>query len=733
MDQDSDSHDDSQTGKDSKAGKNGILGGFADYVATWQGALTAIAALVSTAATSVAVVFKNWVSFTLTLALMVAVGAVYIKSIHREFWGMSGRALRWSAIGALIVGPIAIVLALMLVAIVNHNGEVAANRTSIAIAQFDGPDLPPPYEKCRPSDMLTDKLDEVGNDYHRLAAFELPYVVKTDGRWAGALAQLHLQIEGADTLVYGEYSTYRSTEAAAAAGDESKPDSILISPQVESSKIPEIPLLWKSSSIRAWAFQDQRMRIAELCSGSERSVAFLADAKRIGYALAGLELARERRFKEAESALDEAQPADGLPAMKDDKHVSCARAYRAEPHPKTGPALFDCSGVLSFYLAALQERFGLYDAAVSNYEKAAEQLHDAAAYIDRANIQGNWGSDGSEKLQSLRNAVASEPTSIEALADLSEFRWEYGSVHEADVYLDRAFKLIEQPDRSSPTHAYALDDAIAVARAFEQRSVVPKSVNTGDRIDWAMFGCAVRELDRFGGVSALLKSDDQGIALDYSGWLLNASYDPELKEDERTSLRDRAFGALHAVLERDPFNPLANRKAALYLSKIAGDSNESILAQRFPLGQQYYLERAYAGTLSEFAQDDNDFVEHGNAAHALGLDAEAERSYTAALRRNPNSFFAHYNLANLYLDEAAKLGSVAKRRLAFDELRQAHGLHPFDRDVIARLQALHFAKLSADVTGDPAASERKEAIPAALPIDRGSCRFTQIALHSGVN
>lgn len=706
--------------------QNDLLGLFAKHVATWQGTVAVLAAFVSTTATAAAVVFKNWLTLTLTVVLVAFVVAIYIASLRKPMSGISPRAVQWTALAALVFGPIAIVLVVSFGAIFTHHQEIASHRTSIAIAQFDGPDLPKPYEKCRPSDMLTDKLATVEEQFHRLNAFELPYVVANDGRWAKNLAQLHLQLEGADTLVYGEYSTYRSPDAKV--GDSSTADKILVSPQTESSQIPDIPLLWKSSGLTKWSFPDQHMSIAELCSGDGGHVAFLADAQRIAYALAGLQLAYERHFEEARSALESAQSRDGSPSMAGDVHGSCASArFGASPQhraQKAGPT-FDCSGVLSFYLAVLQQRFGLYEAADANYRTAAAQLREAAPFIDLARLEIRIG-DHVNALRSFRRAVATEPDSIEALAALSEFRWEYHDVREADIYLDRAFRLIASAERPFATQKYSVEDAIAVARALVQRAVKPRIANgatTGEQ-DPAMYACAMKELDATATTGRLLESADPESATDFSRWIFLAS--DSKPAAAREALRKRALAILQRVLERDPFDPRANEQFALDLKAIAGDGEGGALLARYPLGAEYYYEHAYAATALEFAKNDQDFIEHANVAHALGRDEIAGKAYDAAIGINPNSFDAHFNLGNLYADSK-------NERAAIGEFETARALRPFDVDVADRLKKLvgetGFVKLAVTKSAG-----WNELLPVDtrmsaeyLKMDPNTCRFSGLA------
>lgn len=496
-----------------------------------------------------------------------------------------------------------------------------------AIARFDGPDLPTPYANCRPSDMLADSLADVRNRFHQLEAFELPYKIEPDGRWADLWALSHGWLQGADVVVYGEYSLVDRAIGS------NQPDRILISPHV--SAVPFIPLGWKRAPLTRWQLNPRLVAIDQLCSGT--AARFINDAHRLGLAISALRLFSKHEFIGAQRALAEAEDVSG--------EIQPAWADQSGTHRQPKPASqcygvsadeTECSGILAFYLAALEQRSGNYTRAENEYRIATKKLDRAAPYIDLAELyalQCDW----KRTLLALNFAVWADPSSVAALATRSEYEYEYGDRDQAQVDLKRAQSVKITSDY----------DRIALSRALHQRSDAKSKQQGTDEMRKAL-----REGD-------FEKQQLLETRVEFATWLL---------DDGKV---DESISNLTEVTDVQPDNISAN-----YVLGLAYAAKRS-LVKNAPADLERYgdmMKQGYLRALGGRAFTDEEYTTQGNAAYELNLPHQALTLYGQALRINPHAVYALSGRAGVYK-------RAGHYQLAIENYRAALTLHPNEKQL----------------------------------------------------
>jgi tetratricopeptide (TPR) repeat protein len=572
----------------------------------------------------------------------------------------------------------------------------ADHAPTFAIARFDGPDLPKPYAKCRPSDVLADSLTDVANRFHRLRAFELPYSIEPDDRWADTWAFLHGWIQAANTVVYGEYSLVDRAVGS------NKPDRVLISPHVNA--VPFIPLGHRRAPLLQWQFNPRLVSIDQLCSG--RAARFINDGHRLGLALSALSLfsgheyvAAQRALAEAEDVSHELRPPDDHAAAGTPAPVKTSRCYGVLAEDS------ECSGVLAFYLAALEQRSGNYDRARSEYALAAKKLNRAPPYVNLAELyalQCDWGN----VLLALNFAVWAEPSSVTALAARSLYEYEQGDPGEtqyralADIDLEQAQALKEE----------SVYDALAVSRALHGRDEIDRKIQ-----GIAKMGRAIRQ-----GTGEKLELLDT--RAEYAGWLLadRAAFDCGTK-DHRTAIDgidgsicasrpgtapnaevvqarvvDLAICTVQTVTDEQPENIQGNYYFALahgIRQSMPAQSPSSCEKRRAtqtnednPCADQTdsaLMKCGYLRALSARAFTDEDYTTQGNAAADLHQFHRALTLYAQALHVNARAVYALSGAARVY-------ETTGHYRRAIANYDAALRLHPHEAEL---RNALHEAQV----------------------------------------
>jgi hypothetical protein len=198
----------------------------------WKQYLLGFAGLLTVATQIWGGIEAQWGLATVTLVVVLIFVALYLVS-HRLETKDQGKAdvLRTAAIVFLIATPVVSIVMFLWYSFAPRYLE---SGTTIVVARFEGPKLPPPYEECRPSDMLVHTLARVGERYGGLTAYELPYSIDPDNRFADGWAEFHGTVDAADVIVYGEYTLHNSPGSKDA-------DEIVIDPEV--TRIPTIPRL----------------------------------------------------------------------------------------------------------------------------------------------------------------------------------------------------------------------------------------------------------------------------------------------------------------------------------------------------------------------------------------------------------------------------------------------------------------------------------------------------------
>lgn len=602
--------------------------------------LIALAAILTVAAQLWGIIENQWKLAAITLILVVIIAALYFLS-HRIPIKDPRRAaaVRVIMIALLIAVPVCALSGLAAYSFWPRLAE--GDVTTIAVAEFSGPPLPDPYKECRPSDMLAHTLTKVGGRFGGVRAFELPYSIDPDSRWATPLAEFHGTIEAADILVYGEYIRYES----GAAGQ--KVDEVVINPEV--TRIPSIPLNFQSAPLYGWSFSGSVAKVRELCGSDLRDAGhaprFLDDTRRVASAIAGLRALGRLNFKTAEEADAEAK-------RSEIEHPH--QCWVIPERPKEAAKIEQdslCPPVLAFYLATLDARLGKLDDAIDEYAYAAPKLGTSAAFINLGELYMHVGKI-EPGFEAFNDAVRVDPLSAAAWATRSQWERDYLRSQQAWLDLKRAI------DVRRLNHQGIYDDLV-LSRAIYQLGG-DKNDDCGIKAlkDVLYPGWSVYDMrpDKRAGVDALIR---------YGVWLNSEKHHPEANSEAIDDLRE--------ALNEDPDSVQGNYVLGLAYEKSSPPNR---------MEAEAYLRRAeYAPTYT----DDDDLYQ-ANAADELAKNfddnaqdrrtdlQQAVSSYRKSIAKNPKgAAYAYYGL------------SVLERRIhdrqGWRDLQIAARLHPNDSDI----------------------------------------------------
>ncbi len=386
--------------------------------------------------------------------------------------------------------------------------------TTIAVAEFTGSPLPDPYKDCRPSDMLVHTLTKVGARLGGVRAFELPYSIDPDNRWATSWAAFHGSFEAADMTVYGEYIPYES-RASASSGHS---DELVINPEV--TRIPSIPLGFTSAPLYGWTFTGSVANIQELCGSDLRDAGFaprfLDDARRVASAIAGLRAIGRNDYETATEAAGEARRSEV------EKPQPCSVDPSKKAETQNIEQTSYCPAVLAFYLATLDARLGNLKPAIGEYAYAAPKLGTPAGYINLGQLYMSVG-DPTDAFKAFDLAVNTDPTSVAAWATRSQYERDYVKPDQAWIDLQRAMKLRRQ-------HYQGPFDDLVLSFAIYQRGATGNTncgISSLKQVlypDWPVDRRPVKDA----GVEALVR---------YGLWLKGAKEYPDAIADLQEALK----------------------------------------------------------------------------------------------------------------------------------------------------------------------------------------------------
>ncbi len=594
----------------------------------WKQYLVAVAAILTVAAQLWSAIENQWRLAAITLLLAIVIVISYVLT-HRvpERNPRRAEAVRLAMIGLLIAIPLCSLAGLYVYSYLPRTLETG---TTIAVARFEGPPLPAPYEQCRPSDMLVHTLARVGARFGGLSVFELPYSIDPDNRWAQQWAQAHGSFEAADVVVYGEYTLYSAKSGGT-------PDEIVLNPEV--ARIPTVPLSTKSAPLYGWEFPGSVAPIRELCGSDLREAGhaarFLDDARRISIAIAGLQALGRQDFEDAEEAVKEAKVAD----------VDHPQACLGDTDTSAKDSL--CPGVLGFYLGALDARLGHYDEARQEYTYASGRLGTAAPFINLGELDVRLG-DSARAFAEFDRAVDADPASVAAIATRAIYERDYLRPRQAALDLDRALQM----------RTRNLYDRLALSRALYQR---------GGKGDSA---CGIAELAGVVNSRGFNERINVDTLVQYGVWLRGA-HRP-----------DDAIVELQRALRIYPSNVAGNYELGLALEQANRPDKTSAAS---------YLRRAEyspAYTDEDFLDRANAASEL--VAHLDGDPAVKKRDYAVAMRAyarsiavNKAAVYAYYDRANI---EAPSNEAAAQR-----DLETAARMRPYDSMIQSRLAQFYDA------------------------------------------
>lgn len=611
-------------------GDSGSQSGVLGSLDRWKQYLVAIAAILTVVAQLWGIVENQWKLASITLLLAALIVALYVV-LHRVPIGQPkvAETLRLSMIGLLIAIPLCSLAGLYLYSYLPRQLERGA--TTIAVAEFAGPPLPDPYKDCRPSDMLVHTLVRTSARFGGVTAFELPYSIQPDNRWASQWAQFHGLFEAADVIVYGEYTLFNSKNPESS----DKPDSIVINPEV--ARVPAIPLAFTSAPLYSWISSGSVARIQDLCGSDLREAGhparFLDDARRVAVAIAGLQALGRRNFQAAQDALQQAQAPE----------VAAPQACAGDTAGTVKDSL--CPGVLAFYLATLDSRLGNLARAAQEYRFAAGRLGTPEPYINLGELEMRLGNAADAFVQFDR-AVAADPGSVAAVATRAQYERDYLRPQEAAIDLRRALDLQKAIDDGNLSRgASYVYDRLVLSRALYQRG------GPGDA------ACGIAQLGRVLYSTGRSNPGNVDAQVQYGAWLRGDRRYPE------------AIAELQSALATDPDHVQGNYVLGLAYEQSAPHTESAARS---------YFERA------EFAPayTDGDFLYQANAANELAAHydgdavarkadvARARNAYGRAIHLNTGAVYAYYG--------RALLEAPSERQEALRDFQIAARLHPDD-------------------------------------------------------
>lgn len=617
-------------------GDSGSRSGVLESLGRWKQYLVTVAAILTVVAQLWGIVENQWKLASITLLLAAVIVALYVVS-NRIPIGQPkvAETVRLSMIGLLIAIPLCSLAGLYLYSYLPR--QLERGTTTIAVAEFSGPPLPDPYKDCRPSDMLVHTLTRTSARFGGVTAFELPYSIQPDNRWASQWAQFHGLFEAADVIVYGEYTLFNSTNP----GSADKPDEIVINPEI--ARVPEIPLAFTSAPLYSWISSGSIARIQDLCGSDLREAGhparFLDDARRVVVAIAGLQALGRRNFQAATDALQQAQSPE----------VAVPQTCAGDPNGVAKDSF--CPGVLAFYLATLDSRLGHLSRAVMEYRYAAGRLGTPEPYINLGELEMRTG-NAADAFGQFDRAVAADPNSVAAIATRAQYERDYLRSREAAIDLKRALDLEKSIEQGAVSRAadYAYD-RLVLSRALYQRG------GPGDA------GCGIAQLGRVLYATGRSNPENVDAQVQYGAWLRGERRYPE------------AIAELQSALATDPDHVQGNYVLGLAWEQSSPPNNAAAVD---------YLERAeYAP-----AHTDSDFLYEANAAGELASRhddangrqsdmARARQAYAEAISLNPGAVYAYYG--------RGILEAPSNRQQALRDFQTAARLHPDDAMVQSAL------------------------------------------------
>lgn len=594
----------------------------------------AVGALLTALAPLWSIVEDRWRLALLTLVLGLMLVAMYFVFRKVPEHSRRAKALRFAMAALLVLIPLISLSALFTYSYLPRMQEAG---TTIAVARFVGPKLPAPYEDCRPSDMLVHTLDRVAARFGSPNAFELPYSIDPDDRWATFWANFHGWFEAADVTIYGEYTLYASGDHAT--GDAGA-DEIVINSNY--TRVPTIPLADRIAPLYAWDFAGSIVKIRELCGSDLRDPStkpprFLDDARRIALAITGLQdLGRD-------------DVVTAMEAEREAKMPETAPLQQCTGDPTQTPSDSLCPGVLAFYIAMLDERLGHYRDAIGEYQYAAAKLGGIAPYINLGELEMQLGAPG-HAFASFDDAVNADPNSVAAVATRAIYERDYEKPRQAAIDLDLATRM----------RLDNLYDRLALSRALYQRGGKGDTLCGINVLDKAMH---TRGFDRRSNVDAIVR---------YAIWLLGTK-----------AYENNAISQLETALQLDPRHVEGNYELGLALER--HDPADKALAAS-------YLRRA---TFSPIYTD-GDALYGANAAAQLATHydtdpvqrrqdyATAYSLYRASIVKNGDAVYAYYGLAMLELSQNSR-----RARGDFEMAARLRPNDPFLQSALAQYYDKH--------------------------------------------
>ncbi len=544
--------------------------------------------------------------------------------------------------------------------------------STIVISKFAGPKLPAPYEDCRPSEELVHALTDVADRYGWLHVNEVPWGVDPNTRWSNSWAKTHGWFEAADVIVYGDYGF-------ATSGSNGEANAIIINPRADA--VPRLPIADNLPPLYSWEFTRSKVSIAGLCSGSvaAKSIGdagdgenFTDDIRRLALSIVAAELFAAQDYLGAQRALSEAKGPPG----------SCKRQSRTN----------SChGGVLNYYLANLDVRFGNFSEAKAEYEKANTELASSPPHLSLAELDFRLG-DKEQGFNELSRAVWADPTSVAARATKSLYERAYFDPHKAAIDLDRALNM-------KPTSVY---DLSALSRALYDRekacgiTVLSKAVHSRDFDPRTMLETYVR----------------------YGIWLYKADKGADARKTFVSALKispDNIKANYWLGMELKNKNPQTPEAEAFFRRALyaPGFTDEDFLTQGDAAVELRNFAKRRRENATEARRDEQDekILEH-----------LAIRDYKQSIKTNINAVNAYKNLGLLEID-------LGNRHDADQYLGAASRLRPFDHEVTdPYVKNLKELKRSAEA--DRWRESHKTPLRIAPEERWSNCRYTPMNLNS---
>ena len=269
----------------------------------------------------------------------------------------------------------------------------------------------------------------------------------------------------------------------------------------------------------------------------------------------------------------------------------------------------------------------------------------------------------------FQNVLKTEPRSVGARIGLSRIRLLKGENKQGESLIEEALKLAPQNPE-----ALALKGVLCMENKAWKEAILylEKAISVDRNLEMAYVNLA-KSHRKLGNLKAAEDASQKAIRLNDRNYMAHAELGLVLTKTKK------AKAGIKEMIAAIRLNPLYV-PAYLLLGRVYAAANKMDLAIRLyegglkrnpmaiPLREELAAALAFGGDfhgayrhavlIAIHRGSDHDWLRVGNCALATRQFEKAEKAFEKALQKNPNSWEAHYNLAELYF--TAKLSKKAR-------------------------------------------------------------------------